>query len=156
MIKIKRTASSKEYAISKLERGYPQYMDRQYLFDYVPEELQGCMHIMTCGNDKMTPEDQPCLLLEADQPVIVYIVYADKHPVLPKWLEGYERTRLNVTRLDTMASNLKGYFTLYKKYFPAGTIQLYGNSTNDMLNQDWYVNTNGGGYCMYSVAVAEP
>jgi len=156
VIQIKSTASGKEYTIGKLERGYPQYMDRLYMFNYIPEELRGCAHFLTCGNDKMIPEDQPCFSLEMDSPADVYVLYADKHPVLPKWLMEYERTRMNVTRLDTSASDLKGYFSLYKKGFPAGIIQFYGNSTHEMLDQDWYVNTNGGGYCMYTVAVINP
>lgn len=155
MIRIIESASGKEYAISVLDRGYQQYMDRQYQFDYVPDELRGCAHIMTCGNDKMTPEDALCFSLETDCPVDIFVLFADKHPILPKWLLEYKRVRMNVTRLDSMPWNLKGYFSLFQKSFPAGEIYFYGNSSHVMLDQDWYVNTEGANYCMYTVAVVE-
>ena len=150
-----KTASGKTYAVHILEAGYPQYMDRQYQFDYVPEELRGCAHIMTCGNDKMIPEDAWCFSLETDRPADVYVLYADKYPVLPKWLQEYERVRMNATRLDSTAWNLKGYFSLYRKQFSSGVIRFYGNSSHAMLNHDWYVNKMGATYCMYTVAVVD-
>lgn len=155
MITIKHTASGKEYGISKLDQGYLQYMDRSYQFDYVPDEVCGCTHVMTCGSDKMLDEHELCFTVSCDRPVDVYVLYADKQPVLPVWLQDYDRTRLNVTRLDTMACCLKGYFTLYKKHFEAGDISFYGNSPSSMLDLDGYRDTRGTNYCMYTVAIVE-
>ena len=85
----------------------------------------------------------------------MYALYPDKQPVLPTWLESFERVRMNVTRMDSLPTTLKGYFSLYKKHFSAGEIKFYGNSPLAMLAQDWYVENVGTNYCMYSVAVLE-
>lgn len=152
-IQIVKVESGKEYALGKFSPNELQYMDRDYLFNYIPEELIGSIHIKTCGNDKILSEHEPCFTFRLEQEADVYILYADKLPVIPKWLESYERMRMNVTRMDSRADNLKGYFTLFKKHFPAGEITLYGNSPEGMLNDPRYVTTGGINYCMYSVAV---
>ena len=145
--------SGQIYEIGKLLPSHHQYVDRLYQFDYVPKELSGCLHIKTHGNDKMISEDDPCFSFDSDQDVDVFILYPDKQPVLPKWLIEYERMRLNVTRLDSMPSNLKGYFSVYKKRYNKGHIVLFGNSPSCMLAQDWYIDTKGTNYCMYSVCI---
>ena len=152
-IQILKVESGREYSVGKFLQGELQYMDRDYVFNYIPEELKGATHILTCGNDKIIPEDKPCFTFKAERDVDVYILYPDKQPVIPKWLEEFERLRMNVTRVDSRSDNLKGYFTLFKKHFPAGLITLYGNSPLFMLAQDWYVTSRGINYCMYSVAV---
>ncbi|WP_105614559.1 hypothetical protein [Vallitalea okinawensis] len=146
-------SSGKHYGMGNLKRSDHQYQDRLYQFNYVPEELKGCVHIKTHGNDKLISEDHECFSFETDEAVEVYILYPDKQPYLPQWLEGYERMRMNVTRIDSIADNLKGYFSLYKKVFPKGKIVLYGCSPNKMLLEEWYVESNGANYCMYSVCL---
>lgn len=155
MIAIKWTASGRAYQIGELRIGHHQYMDRLYQFSYVPEELSGCPHIMPCGDDKMIPEDEPCYSIEVTRPCDIYVLYPDKQPVLPQWLKDYTRERKNVTRMDTRFDTLKGYFSLYRKSFPAGEILFYGNSPQIMLAEDWYRESNGANYCMYSVCVVE-
>lgn len=153
MVKIKNVSSGREYAVSLFRKDELQYMDRDYIFNYIPEELVGAFHIKTCGNDKLIPEEEQCFVLETDRDVEVYVLYPDKQPVIPKWLESFERVRMNVTRQDSRADNLKGYFSLYKKQFPKGDIVFYGNSPRPMLEKDWYVQSGGINYCMYTVAV---
>lgn len=148
-----QAASGKTYGIGRLSRGDYQYEDRLYQFDFIPDELNGQLHIKTHGNDKLIPEDQACLTFECAEPVEVFVLYPDKQPCLPHWLQAFERRRLNVTRQDSMPGNLKGYFSLYSRIFPAGTVALGGNSPASMLQQDWYVDTMGANYCMYSVCV---
>lgn len=148
-----KTASGKSYGLGKLATGDYQYEDRLYQFNYVPDELKEAIHIKTHGNDKMISEDQECFSFECDEDIEVYVLYPDKQPVLPKWLESYERMRMNVTRIDSMCDCLKGYFGIYKKVFPKGKITLYGCSPNKMLQEEWYVESNGTNYCMYSVAL---
>lgn len=154
-VMIKKVKSGREYSVARLVPGELQYMDRGYQFNYIPETLNGCVHIRTCGNDKLMPETEKCFTISVDSPVEVFILYPDKQPVIPKWLEGYERVRMNITRLDSCADNLKGYFSLYGKTFPAGEIPFYGNSPLYMLAQEWYVTSGGINYCMYSVAIKE-
>ncbi|MFH1903985.1 MAG: hypothetical protein ABIK53_00450 [bacterium] len=154
-LKINNLASSsgKKYGINKLILGEYQYMDRQYQFNYIPKELNGCTHIKTHGNDKLINEKEICVSFEVDCPVEVYILYADKFPILPEWLSQYERTRYNVTRQDSRSDNLKGYFGLYRKSFSNGTINFYGCSPSKMLAEEWYVQSGGANYCMYTIAV---
>lgn len=86
MVTIKATASGKEYGTNRLMTGELQYMDRLYQFAYIPDELSGCLHIMTHGWDKMICEDDWCFTLETDRPCEVYILYPDKQPALPNWM----------------------------------------------------------------------
>ena len=150
------TASGKKYNISKLLREKKQYMDRDYRFDYIPELLQGCLHVQTHGNDKMISETDECCRFTCSANVDVYLLYPDKQPALPVWMHDFERTRMNVTRIDSDPSNLKGYFGVYKKSFGKGeTIVLGGSSPQAMLDQEWYVRTEGVNYCMHTFCVRE-
>ena len=148
-----KTTSGKCYGISKLKSGDYQYEDRLYQFNYIPDELNGHIHIKTHGDDKLISEDHECFSFECDEDVEVYVIYPDKHPELPKWLESFARMRMNVTRFDSMPDNLKGYFSIYKKVYPKGKITLYGCSPKKMLQEEWYVTSMGANYCMYSVCV---
>ena len=148
------TASSgKEYGINKLIPGEHQYMDRDYLFNYVPEEVDGCLHIKTCGNDKFVSEDDICVSFDCNCDVDVYILYADKFPVTPQWLNEFERVRLNITRKDSDPANLKGYFSLYRKSFPKGHVSLKGCSSKIMLARKGFVESLGYTYCMYTILI---
>jgi hypothetical protein len=153
MIQIKHTTSGKTYQLGELKTGHYQYVDRLYQFNYIPKELNGCIHIMPYGNDKLISDEDECVIIETDCPVDIYVLYPDKQPVLPNWMYDYEKLRMNVTRIDSEPSNLKGYFSLYRKHFEKGSITLYGNSPKNMLEQEWYTETNGANYCMYSIAV---
>lgn len=155
MISIKATASGREYKLGRLDAGELQFMDREYRFAYIPEDLRGAMHVMTCGSDKMIAEDEWCFSLSSDTACDVYVLYADKQPELPVWLNSYERLRMNVTRTDSDARTLKGYFSIYKKHFEPGEIVFGGNSPRKMIAQEWYAKCRGTNYCMYTVAIKE-
>lgn len=146
-------ASGKQYGLGKLESGDYQYEDRLYQFNSVPDELCGLLHIKTHGNDKLISENLECFSFLCDEDIEVYVLYPDKQPYLPKWLESYERMRMNVTRIDTRADNLKGYFGVYKKILPKGKVILNGCSSEKILQEDWYRETKGVNYCMYSVCI---
>ncbi len=147
------SASGNEYGKNKLLLGEYQYMDRQYQFNYIPKELNGCVHIKTHGNDKLISENDISFSFEVNCDIDIFILYPDKFPLLPEWLNQYERTRYNVTRQDSRADNLKGYFGLYRKSFRKGLIEIFGCSPNKMLAEDWYVKSGGANYCMYTVAI---
>ncbi|HBC86609.1 MAG TPA: hypothetical protein DCZ94_06620 [Lentisphaeria bacterium] len=153
-IKVKniRTASGKKYAINVLMPGEYQYLDRLYQFNYVPDELIGCTHIKTCGDDKLISENKFCFSFEIDEPATVGIIFADKFPVIPNWLRGFEASRHKITRTDSMPSNLKGYFTVFYKKFPKGIVEINGCSPESMLTEE-FISTGGSGYCMYTVVV---
>jgi len=146
-------ASGKEYGINQIEKGGSQYMDRDYLFNWIPDELSGSTHILTCGNDKLIDENDLCLSFEVDEPVDVYILFADKFPIIPGWLKEYKRLRLNITRDDSDPSNLRGYFGVYMKSFDEGKIELNGCSPSSFLKKEWFVESLGFTYCMYTVVL---
>ncbi|HCR89708.1 MAG TPA: hypothetical protein DIW50_04445 [Prolixibacteraceae bacterium] len=148
-----KSASGKEYGLNTLVSGELQYMDRTYQFNYIPEELMGAAHIKTCGNDKLISENDICVSFDVDCDLDVYVLFGDKWPEIPQWLNQFERMRLNVTRQDSRSDNLKGYFSLYKKTFPKGTVTLYGCSPMEMLKREWFVKSMGANYCMYTIAI---
>lgn len=152
-IKDLKSASGKLYGLNTLIKGEYQYMDRSYQFNYIPKELEGVVHIKTCGDDKLISENDTCVSFNINCDADIFILYADKFPIIPNWLNEFERVRLNVTRQDSRISDLKGYFSLFRKTFRNGTVTLYGCSSCEMLKKDWFVQSSGGGYCMYSIAV---
>lgn len=145
--------SGREYAFNKLDIGSLQYMDRGYRFAYIPEEIKGHVHLKTCGNDKLISENEQCFSFDVDRPVDIYILFADKFPVIPDWLKSYERIRKNITRQDSDPNNLKGYFSLYKHYFPEGKIIFNGCSPEVMLKRKDYVLSMGSTFCMYTLCI---
>lgn len=147
------SSSGKEYRINVLMPGEHQYMDRDYQFNYVPEELNGSLHIRTCGNDKLISENEACVSFDCDCNVDVYILFADKFPEAPQWLNQFERIRLNITRMDSNPTNLKGYFSLYRKSFPRGHIVINGCSPKMMLEKKGFIESMGSGYCMYTIVL---
>jgi len=151
-----KAASGKPFQVEPagFVRGGKQYIDRDYLLEYVPEPLRGAALIQTAGNDKMIDEEEPCLSFEVNVPVTVYVVYSDKLRMLPGWLKEFQDTRWKVTRKDTNAVTLKGLFTLLAKDFQAGKVTLYGNLSKAMAADPEFVKLKGGTFCMYSVVVA--
>ena len=145
--------SGKDYAVNKFEPNEFQYMDRDYKFEYIPQELRGAFHIKTCGNDKLISEHEKCISFDVDRDVDVYILFADKFPCIPEWLKEFTRIRMNVTRQDTRHDTLKGYFSLFKKAFSKGCISLNGCSPEQMLQHEWFVKSGGCNYCMYTVCI---
>jgi hypothetical protein len=147
------TASGKTYGLGRLAPGELQYMDREYRFEYIPGDLRGCLHVRTHGDDKLIGENVTCVSFFVTREADVFVLFADKFPVLPGWLSQYERTRLSVTRTDTRADDLTGYFGLYRHRVPSGPVVLGGCSPRTMLAHEWYVESGGMNYCMYTVAI---
>lgn len=150
------SASGKRYLIKNngLNSDSLQYIDRDYTFDRVPEEMRGKTIIMVAGNDKMFEENEKCFSFHVNKPVIVHVLYSDKYPVLPAWLLDYARTNKKVYRKDASEKTMKGIFRVYSKEFPAGDIQINGCLGKGMKTEA-FVNSGGSGYCMYSVVIEE-
>jgi len=149
-----KAASGKQYTLGEFAKGAKQYIDRDYVFEYVPQFLVGQATILTAGNDKHIDQSQPCVSFEVDRPVTVYVVYGDKLYVLPNWLQAWKNTRWKVTRTDSNAVTLKGLFTLLANDFPAGRITLNGNLSPLMAADAEFRKNRGGTFCMYSIVVA--
>lgn len=150
-----QAVSGAQYEIDTLKRDRQPYIDRDYRFLFVPDELNGLPLVKTCGNDKLLSEREPCFSFHSDTDVSVYVLFADKFPVVPSWLEQFDRLRLNVTRYDSNPENLKGYYSVYRRNFPKGIITLNGCSPDALLKQAWYIDSIVNNYCMYAVCVKE-
>jgi hypothetical protein len=131
-----------------------QYIDRDYTFDRIPEEMKGKTLIMLAGNDKMFEENEKCFSFHVNKSVFVHVLYSDKFPVLPVWLLDYTKTDKKVYRKDASEVTMKGIFRVYSKEFPAGDIQING-CLGKGIKTEAFVNNGGSGYCMYSVVIEE-
>jgi hypothetical protein len=152
-----RVASGREYEIDEegFVPGSLQYVDRDYTFDHIPNIALGATHIRTAGNDKTIDESEICMSFKIAIPSTIFVIYADKLRVPPRWLGGFIDTREKVTRTDSNTSTLKGIFTLFAKDFEPGTIILSGNLSQAMADDPAFRGSMGTNYCMYSVAVKE-
>ncbi|OGF48628.1 MAG: hypothetical protein A2231_01510 [Candidatus Firestonebacteria bacterium RIFOXYA2_FULL_40_8] len=154
MIKLSniKTSSGKEYKLNKLITGEYQYMDRYYQFNYIPEDLKECIHLKTCGDDKLISEKNQCVKFEISETADVCVLFADKFPVLPEWLKEYDITRYKITRQDSACCNFKGIFSVFKRRFQKGVVCLNGCSPEKILSEN-YIKSGGANYCMYSVII---
>ena len=131
-----------------------QYIDRNYRFDKIPDDLKGVTLIITAGNDKMFEENEICFSFNVNKAVIVHILYADKYPILPNWLLDYKKTEKKVYRHDSSNDTMKGIFTVYSKEFLAGEIQING-CLGKGIKTEKFIKSGGSGYCMFSVVIEE-
>ncbi len=148
--------SSKNYLIKYdgFDNDSLQYIDRDYRFDRVPEELKGGTLIMTAGNDKMFEESERCFSFNVNKRVLVSILYADKYSVKPDWLNNFTNTQKKVYRQDSSTETMKGIFSVYSKEFQSGLISING-CLGKGIKTDHFVRTCGSGYCMFSVLIRE-
>jgi len=156
MITNLEVASGKSYLVkyNGFISGSQQYIDRDYLFDRIPEEMKGKTLIMLAGNDKMFEENEKCFSFQVNKPVIVHVLYSDKYPVQPVWLMDYTRTEKKVYRKDASEETKKGIFRVYSRKFPAGEIRING-CLGKGIKTEAFVSSGGSGYCMYSVVIEE-
>lgn len=149
-------SSGKIYLVkyNGFKSGSSQYIDRDYLFDRIPEEMIGKTLIMVAGNDKMFEENENCFSFQVNKPVIVHVLYSDKYPVQPVWLTDFTKTNKKVYRKDASEETMKGIFRVYSRKFPAGEIRING-CLGKGIKTEAFVSTGGSGYCMYSVVIEE-
>jgi len=131
-----------------------QYIDREYRFKEIPDFLIGKTLIMTAGNDKMFEEHEICFSFNVNKNVIIHVLYADKYPVLPKWLKKFKKTDKKVYRNDSSFETIKGIFTVYSKKYRKGNIKINGCLGKGIKTPE-FVSNGGSGYCMFSVVVEE-
>ncbi len=111
--------SPSSYQVRALEVGQLVYVDRDYVFTQVPEDLRGQAYISTANDDKTATGDA-FLSFEINQGSDVYVGYDSSVPTTPGWLSSWTKTLKTVQTSDTV-------FELYRKYFPAGTVTLGAN-----------------------------
>lgn len=148
--------SGKDYLVKYegFQVGSQQYIDRDYLFDRIPEEMKGKTLIMLAGNDKMFEENEKCFSFQVNKPVIVHVLYSDKYPVQPVWLADFTKTAKKVYRKDASEETMKGIFRVYSRKFLTGEIRING-CLGKGIKTEAFVSSGGSGYCMYSVVIEE-
>ncbi|HNP59506.1 MAG TPA: hypothetical protein PKM72_01630, partial [Nitrospirales bacterium] len=123
---------------SGLQAGATVYIDRSYTFATVPTLVQGGAYIRTANDDKAAT-NSTFLSFTVNQPVSVYVAHGDRITSKPSWLSTFTDTGTNLVTSDAT-------FSLFVKSFPAGTITLGGNVSN---------NNAGNDLSMYSVIVKQ-
>ena len=119
-------ANGKTYQLDNLDTGSLVYIDRTYTFTDVPIELNGAQFIRTANNDKTsTAADFLSFTLTANATVAV--LFDVRASTLPAWLSDgtWSLTNEVVDTSDVVRQT-------YTKQFPAGSVQLGGNSMAPM------------------------
>ena len=107
------------YRVGTLSVGQRVYVDRDYVFTQVPEDLRGQAYISTANDDKTATGDS-FLSFRISRECDVYVGYDSSIPTTPGWLSSWTRTTRSVQTSDTV-------FELYRKHFGAGTVVLGAN-----------------------------
>lgn len=118
-----RTRGRTSYGIqpSGLRTGAAIYVDRAYRIASVPQELDGADLIQTANSDDGSRGDD-WLSMHAQMPIRVF-VGNDHRQTPPRWLQDrFERTE------HVVVSDEGVKFQLFCKDFPAGSIELGGNT----------------------------
>ncbi|PIR43802.1 hypothetical protein COV24_01000 [candidate division WWE3 bacterium CG10_big_fil_rev_8_21_14_0_10_32_10] len=117
--------NGQNYTVSKngLIIGVRPYIDRDYVFGYIPSYLLEKTYIKTANNDKQSTET-PFVSFDVNQDVTVYVAHDTRFSIKPVWLDG---TWTNTG--DIIEAPVAGTFTLYKKDFAQGKIILGGNTS---------------------------
>ena len=97
------------------------YIDRPYVFESVPLELQGYFYIRTANDDKFNSE-KDFLSITLERRCHVVVLYDHRFDV-PTWLSTWTKQADSVEVSDP---NL-GYFYVYQKNLVEGTYILGGN-----------------------------
>lgn len=118
-----------DYRIDTLQVGKAYYIDRNYAFTSIPEDLLDLQFIKTANADKQETQN-PFLSFEVNKRVIVYVAYDNLTP-LPQWLQqGWTQTQQELVTNDEGKT-----LGLYKKEFAPGIVELgpnAGNSSSSM------------------------
>ena len=110
-----------------LEVGDHYYVDETFTLSSIPAELDGGVWIMTANADK-TDASGSYVTFDVDRPVTVYIAYDSGASSIPNWLKtgnGFTKTGLT---LKVDGDVLTSTFNLYRKVYPAGSINDLGGN----------------------------
>ena len=134
--------SGRPYQVGEggFEVGTTYYIDRAYVVNLMPEELEGAAWIMTANDDKQS-QGEDFLKFTVDRPAVVWMARdsrgdLDKGGTPPGWLSednGWER---HADMLVEVTDGNMGHFVLWSKEFDAGEIVLGGNADPPAAGQD--------------------
>jgi len=111
------------HPVTRLGEGERYYTDRAYTLAVVPPWLEDALWIRT-SNDEKHAAREPLLRFEISRDAIVYVGFDRRARHLPGWLRDWEpvHERLHVN------GDVMGYFELYRRRFPKGTVTLGATS----------------------------
>ncbi len=137
-----RVADPREYRVEPLRSNAFVYIDREYVFDRIPNCFSGGFYVLTANAHKFTSGDQ-FLSLFADEPMVIYIGFDQRYSKRPAWLE---RIFQPVPSLGQLTVSNPEYirqqsgkadspkvlapaivFSLYRRQYEPGRIDLGGN-----------------------------
>ncbi len=101
-------------------RGARYFLDRDYILEQLPSEIEGLTLLKTRNNDKMSAGDS-FINLNINKETRVYLSWDRRFP-LPSWASGFTPTSFNIETSDP-GTNYK----IYVKEFPNGEVVLGGN-----------------------------
>ncbi len=129
-----KAGSGKQYKVGDggLKIGTVYYIDRTYVVNTIPEELDGALWIMTANDDKNSI-GKDFHSFTVNVPVIVWLAHdsrgeEEKGGKPPEWLSeknGWEKHP--DMKIDVTDANM-GFFILWSKSFNKGEIKLGGNA----------------------------
>lgn len=129
-----KVASGKPYKVGEggLKVGSKYYIDRDYIVNTIPKDLEGALWIMTANDDKNSVGEE-FLRFTVNVPVIVWLAHdsrgeEEKGGKPPEWLsadKGWEKHP--DMKIDVTDTNM-GFFILWSKSFNKGDVILGGNA----------------------------
>jgi len=123
--------SGRNYQVSTLQLGSLQYTDRTFTFTEIAD-LGGRQFIQTANSDKNSTGTN-FLTFTITQPGFVYVAHDDRITQKPLFLSNFTLTSANLQSTDGHP------FSIYTRYYPAGTVVLGGNlRTSSSANISMY------------------
>ncbi len=113
--------SGKRYEMGTAKIDGTAFTDRDYVFQKLPEPLQGLALLKTACDDK-DREEADLLTFELASPARVFVAYDRRAEQIPAWLRAFRRTEM-----ETVISKWTNPLAIYEKDFPPGPIVLGGN-----------------------------
>ncbi len=129
-----KVGSGRQYQVGDggIKVGTVYYIDRAYVVNTIPKEVDGALWIMTANDDKNSIGEE-FLSFTVNVPVIVWLAHdsrgeEEKGGKPPEWLsekKGWEKHP--DMKIDVTDTNM-GFFILWSKSFNKGEVKLGGNA----------------------------
>ncbi|MBN2413751.1 PKD domain-containing protein [candidate division KSB1 bacterium] len=111
------------YEAVYMEKGEPCYVDRDYLLDFLPDDLKNLLWIRTANDDKKSTVTQ-LITFNLLKKAKIYILYDVRTVTRPNWLTSqFTQTNYEVKCTDMSLD----HFEVWKKEFEPGIVKFGGN-----------------------------
>ncbi len=117
------------YGLTPLTVGVRYYVDRAYTLASFPSVLDGGVLVQTANDDKLA-RDEVFLSFRLARAATIYVGFDRRAQRVPYWLDEWEAVDGRVQ----VEGDAMRFFELYRREFPAGRVELGGNSA---AGADW-------------------